>query len=862
MNKRLIFIQESKKGKRIEELIKGSLDYKLYEISQAFRMQFPNDETHYYYVSEAFDDHVLISCGGSELKVDEMYSVNYTREGDAITFAPRDQWQVVQNTVQPVQAMMESRVSLAESEGNTRRIRIERLMTAGKVNGNKRRYSADVLKAAVDELKGHLHESAGQGRLMVLGEVEHPNDKGTRRASLLETVIRWDAVEFDGRYVNATGLLATATDAGRHIQALAEIGIAPGGSIRGYGQTESVKAGSGTIDEVTELHITGIDLVSDPSFDDSQSILESVGETDTEAKMNLLEKLLALLKSHPDALKGITEAQLRAMDEKQLQELNESIRVTLNIPVNVEIGESLKANAEKARQYDEAEKKTRIDKAISEATKELPYGEDGNQAFIVAIQNANPQDEAAVKSLVEAKRKEYDAIFSKVKLGRMGFKGSGISHVAPVLETETGTPEFARTSFQLVESIRKVDLLPVRDWKKAETRGELFTRQLLERFDKLYQNKLMAEARELEEAETTADLNLPYTVSRAIIEEAFPNLVASGLFDVGIMNNSPERLYFEHYTGETGYSGTATAEVTTADLGEWVQLDFGRITPGTFVLTNSDANVTYTENSDYVVDYATGRYKALATITDNQSLKATYDYTAIRKGEMQPIERAKITLDFKVIEAAADRLADQISREAIVFSQSQLGLDVVARTLANLIKQQRRKVDQGLLYMALAQVHSVSNNEAGVWTPGTDQADYAELVRLIGKAKVKVSNRFYEPTYILCSQTNADVLSNWDGFTRLGFPNAVLNAAGFAGGVKGLPIFASTEFPDTKIVVGNNQLVMYRVYQPLQVRGPYQTYHTDGKLIAADQYYTEQFDATESPIAEKGSYVTISEEAS
>jgi hypothetical protein len=557
---------------------------------------------------------------------------------------------------------------------------------------------------------------------------------------------------------------------------------------------------------------------------------------------------------------GITEDQLKAMTEAQLKALEGQMREALGIDGKANIVESLKEARAAQLELNESKRTTAIETAITEATKDLPYGK-ANAQFVEAIKSAKPQDEAAVKSLVEAKRKEYDVLFAGQKLAGMGFGGK-ISGVAPVLETETGTPEFARLSFELVESIHRVEMQPVRDWKKAETPGEMFTKMLLERFDKLYQRQLMAESRELQEAETTADLNLPYTVSRAIIEEAFPNLVASGLFDVGVMNNSPERLYFERFAGETGYAGTATAEVTVADLAAWVQLDFGRITPDTFVLTNSAENVTYEENADYVVDYAGGRYKALATITDGQSLRATYDYTAIRKGEMAPIERAKITLDFMTIEAVADRLADLISREAIVFSQSQLGLDIVARVLANLIKQQRRKIDQGLLYMALAQVKSVANNSAGIWTPGTDQEDYAELVRLIGKAKVLVGGRFYDPTYILCSDTRADDMSNWDGFTRDGFPNAVLNSAGYAGSVKGLPIFASTEFPDHTIVVGNRQLVMYRVFQPLQVKGPYPTYHTDGKLIAADQYYTEQFDCTESPIAEKGSYIEIAEEGS
>jgi len=67
------------------------------------------------------------------------------------------------------------------------------------------------------------------------------------------------------------------------------------------------------------------------------------------------------------------------------------------------------------------------------------------------------------------------------------------------------------------------------------------------------------------------------------------------------------------------------------------------------------------------------------------------------------------------------------------------------------------------------------------------------------------------------------------------------------------------------IIAGNRQLVMHRVFQPMLIKGPYPTYDVSGgtsKLIAADQYYTEEFNVTESPINEKGAFVPIEEAAS
>ncbi len=751
------------------------------------------------------------------------------------------------------------RITLEEAtEGEMRHIRANDVIVAGVVNGNDRRYPIPVVRAAVEEARGHLHESLGQGRAILLGEAEHPSDKAARRPNLLETVVAWDEISFDGRSVGLGGSLL-GTSKGKDIQALMEGGVMPGVSLRGRGETKFIEENKQRIEEVTECHITGFDLVLEPSYSQAQAVLESI-QNQSEEEMNL-EELLRLLKEHPEAFAGITEAQVKAMGDTQLKKLEETLRGKLGLDANADIGKALEEAMSAKKELTEQKRKTTVEKLITEATKDLPYGK-FNTNFVEAIKAANPQDEAAVKSLVESKRKEYDAMFSAESLKKMGFTGK-IQGIQSVLENETGTPEFARGAFELTESIRKAEMRPRRNLKEAKTRSEIFTAQLLERFDALHKPHLIAESRMLEEAEQASDLNLPYSVSRAIIEEAFPNLVAAGIFDVGIMTNSPDTLFYETFAGETDYSDSIGSDesVVIVALNTWYDLAHKRLTPGTVVVKNSAKNVTYTEGSQYVIDYANGRIKVLNTVSPGATVKLTaYSYTAIRKGEMHSIERGKLTLATKTIVAAADRLADQISREAVVFSRSQLGYDATARTLASLIKQLRRKVDQGLLYMSVSAVLSVPNNSAGTWTVGTTQDDLAELVRLIGVAKSKLAQRYYQPTGVLGSQTNMESLTNWEGFTAAGKrPGDELLGNGFVGSIKGMSIWESTEFPDGLIEVVNSQLVMHRVFQPMQIQGPYPTYNHEGKLVAADQYYTEEFNATEAPVPEKGAYVNIGE---
>lgn len=877
-----------KRGKPLTELVKGSLDYTMEQIRKAFRGQFSvGDAELPFYINEIFSDHVIVSSwkSNSELKSDEFYMVTYERSGDSYAFATQGDWEIVELAYQPQTAMVSEAkkaelkkkgqrfeetvplaIELVEAEGEEPKAegpwRINGIgITADVVNGNNRRYPAQVLKAAVEEMKDHLHESAGQGRVksLTVGESDHPEDKGNRRPLLSEVVINWDKVEFDGQQVVLEGNLL-GTSRGKDIRAQMQGGVIPGISQRGYGEAKIVKEGDARIEEVASLVITGYDLTAPNEQSDPNGSVNYF-ESQQEDEMNL-EELLQALKDHPELFEGVTEAQVKKMGEAQLKALEEKIREALGIDEKANIAESLKAMAEKAQKYEEAQKKVGIESAISEATKELPYGEKANANFVEAVRAANPQDEKAVKSLVEAKRKEYDALFSNEKLREMGFSGHQINGVQPMFEKETGQPEFTRAAYELVESICNVEMRDRRDLRKAETQAEKLAAKLLKRFDELNRHHLIREAREFQEAEQTSDLNLPYSISRAIIEEAYPSLVAAGIFDIGTIETSPTRLYFEAHTAESGYSATATNEVVTGGAEEiWYSLTYGRVTPGTVTVTSNPAGTTYTENTDYVIDYGQGRIKFLtAGAINTNDVLVTYTYTAIRKGEMTPIERAKISLTYITVEAEADRLADQISREAVVFSRSQLGYDAVGRTMASLIRQTQRKIDQGLLYMALAAVKSVASNSGGTWTTGNDESDYDDLVRLLGETKVIVANRYYTPSFFLMSVTNAEDLSNWRGFRRDGFPNAILNAAGYAGNVKGLPVFGSTEFPDNTIVVGNRQLVMYRVFQPMIVRGPFPTYDVSGgtsKLVAADQYYTEEFNVHESPVEEKGAYLSV-----
>jgi hypothetical protein len=752
-------------------------------------------------------------------------------------------------------------IELLEAEaGKPRRLKAVGI-TADVVNGNGRRYPAHVLRAAVDELRDHLHESAGQGRLVqLLGEAEHPSDKSSGRPNLLETVVRWSGADLVGQQVLLDGVLLE-TAKGKDILALLEGGVRPGISQRGYGRSRRIEEGDQRIEEVMELTITGYDLVMEPSDPEAQvTMLESgaiqriavqdQGQDQGDEKMDANE-LAEMIKAHPEMFKGIVADQVKEMSEAQRADLEKSIRAALGVEESADLVKAL-TEAAQAREQVKAEAQAKaLAEAVAAATKDLPYGK--LNALFVSELAESVHDAGEVAARAAGLRKRYDALVAAARLATMGRE---VEVLGPVIEREAGVPEFARASLAFTESMVKRGIASRRNLRESTKINDVMALRVLQRFDEVYKLPLMREA-QLQETELASDLNLPYSVSRAILAEVWPTLVATSIFDVDTTDQSPTRVYYEDYQDVSGKHVAITNDPFTSSFGVWVALAHKMIQPGTLSVDN-DGGTTYVEGTDYVVDYLDGKVMALAgaTIADSTHEHADYHYDAVREGENTEIQRGKTVLAYGTLDCLANRLATQITNEAIVFSRSQMGWDATARTLAMLVAELRREIDAALMFNALSQALKVATNSGGTYTASTDPL--IDLVSYLGVAKVKVEKRYFEPTFFLLSSTNSDALGNWDGFTAAGSRNDVaLNANGYVGRVKGLPVFKSTEFSDAYALVGNRQVVHYRIYQPMTLKGPYPSYGTNRLLIAADQWYAEQYDGALSPVAGKASYVKI-----
>jgi hypothetical protein len=860
-------MKKVKKGKPIEETTKGSLEYAIYEVWRAFRQQV--SEAWNYYICETFADHLIVF--DYDLPTDEYWLVNYTKSTDGYSFDAREAWELVQLAYEPTRmptadsrtarqaerSFSERTGTLVLTEAADGRRRVKAIgMTAGVINENMRRYPIPVVAAAVEEARQQLGNLAGRlGRGPLLGEAEHPSDKPTKRANLLETVVVWDSITFDGNQVLPSGYIVETTK-GKDVLTLLEAGVYPGISLRGYGRSTLVKDNGVVVEEIEELHLDAFDLVLDPA--------------DTAAAITALESRHTAAKEHD--MKGRRVPHLLQEADGGANPQSGSSPAEEVQPRALVSGEVLEAALAPAGLSDadrqmldrlaQSERRRAVGEAIDQALANTPYSAAIRQQIAEAVRALDVPNVEAVAAAVERQRAVADALIAEARLAVMGRP----SPTAPVISgsgTEGLVPEYARAQLAIAESLVRATGRPHHLTRLANPQSvnERFAVDLLAKFDRQYKQHLLREAREFQDAEQTTDLNLPYTIMRTVIAELVPELVAVSVFDVQTVDAAPTvNVPYETYTAESGLTATVTDESITSDDDTWVDLDKAHLTPGTVVLTSDPAGTTYVEGTDYVVDYFGGRVMTLSggAINDAAALLIDYGYTALRKGEMQPIERGKMQLNFFPLTIAADRLATQISSEAVVFSRGVLGYDAVGRALSRIMFEVKRKIDGGLYYLALAESLRIASNSGGTWTAATDT--YDDLSALIGAAKVKVANRFFMPTGVLMSITNADRMANWIGFTQAGSrPDADLNSAGYVGRLKGLPVFASTEFSDGYDLVVNREVVYYRIAQAMQLRGPFPTYNSDGKLIAADQYYVEEYNGMTGDPGHSGkaSYVKI-----
>lgn len=853
-------------------------------ISDNFHTNF--DPVYDYWIVDVFSGYVIVNSyrANSGLLAGEYFKVPYTiTDGGVPTFSSPP-WEKVELEYTPSSTKTEAKkyderkaaVKGVVTEGT----KIKAIgITADTKNLNGRVYPSAVLKEAVSKLQPFIKQSNGQGR--VLGLIEHPKKGET--ADIGKVAIKWESVAFNEstKQVELEGTLLPNT-CGNDLKVLAENGIEIGISQRAFGSSIIDKDGTEIIVKLDS--ISGYDAVLNPS--DLNGSITDLLESRKELEMNK-DELKTLLEENKDIfadlLKGIRVDELNEANVKLVENIVRSqLKLNENDDIQKRLTEMRKAEKELAiKNLQES-----IAAKIDELTKDLKYG-DLNSKFIESVKSNTFDSVEAATKFIEAKRVEYDAIVAQLKLAGMGFNDDGTKNtgnaqnpmanisVKPVFEVYTGQPEFVKVSHILRESMQSHGLTKMVDLSKASNKVDEMAAKNLKAFDTKYQHLLIAENRQYDEAATTADVTMPYTALRTIIAEMFPRSVALGIFNVGQMTNNPERMFYETFTMESGFEvvlaaaafSTFTPAWTPAAKGQWKDLPadasgapIKMVKIGTVVFSG------FEEITDYIVDHYNGRIytvsDAFAAAADTTTLALTYD--AIRRGEMQPMERVKQVTSYRDITCMANRLAVQVSDEGVRFPKAQLGYDMVARALDGASKFMARNLDKQMFYQELSRLLTIANNTETYSKSNVIDNSVNGFTVQSGLARLKLKRRYYDEDMakLIVGAEMFELMSNSALFnaTNSRPDYAMAGRNGHVGFWKGMAVYNSTEHTDAFAEVVHPDLMYYRVFSAVEVEGIFPTFAGSGdttRLVAAKQYTMQQYDSMDVLRGDAGSVIKI-----
>ncbi|MBX4215687.1 hypothetical protein KW797_01940 [Candidatus Parcubacteria bacterium] len=134
------------------------------------------------------------------------------------------------------------------------------------------------------------------------------------------------------------------------------------------------------------------------------------------------------------------------------------------------------------------------------------------------------------------------------------------------------------------------------------------------------------------------------------------------------------------------------------------------------------------------------------------------------------------------------------------------------------------------------------------------------LFKIMDLGAALPTNTGFSPDMIVQSRTLATTLQQAKAYTPLAKRRAFNGDGPVVDGNFGITAdlahFASSIFPSAFTVVGRREATLFRVFEPLTLRGPMETRDVDGKVNGGKEWYSYQEDSIAVPLAEKLALIT------
>ncbi|MFH0989844.1 MAG: hypothetical protein V1799_07500 [bacterium] len=423
-------------------------------------------------------------------------------------------------------------------------------------------------------------------------------------------------------------------------------------------------------------------------------------------------------------------------------------------------------------------------------------------------------------------------------------------------------------------------------------------REFLRVYDQIHGMRLAEESAKIQalvDATTTpADFQIPYTISRLVLEEVYSDYMIESLTDFGPMTAKRDQIPITRYRREGGLTTTQftnkaskkrQSELKVAEFGkipkgklttEWFNID---ATPTKLAASFSDEFMTLSKRYSNITGVSQGIANLIADLKRSLqqmvftemrnaalaygSVAFTYNgvgngtatvFTASSGASISPGETLTVTVDavaineFEVSTSGTMFYILDAQNGKVAFVDADGAPSAPANTKAVVVGGKKATNETRF---------SLTPAEGVAWEKHMNKLLFA----VSNTAAAHRQTRGYKPDFMLASEVTSNYLTQAEAYA------SSLNRSGMeAGSVKGegnygrsanLPHFGSDVWDDSFILISKRDSTIFRIFEPLAMKGPYPVRDGDGALIGGEEYYLYQEDALKTPLPEKSSLITV-----
>lgn len=421
---------------------------------------------------------------------------------------------------------------------------------------------------------------------------------------------------------------------------------------------------------------------------------------------------------------------------------------------------------------------------------------------------------------------------------------------------------------------------------------------MLDMYDSRYGGNLKAEAAQilllLDATQTPADFQIPYTISRIILEEVYADYIIEGVTDFGPMAAKRDQIPITRYTREGGPVGTqrtykpSKARINELKVGEFQPMAKGKLktewfpidaTPSKLQAAFSDEFATLSRRFLNITGVAKGianlisdlrrslqqmvfqdmrnsalAYQSVAFAYNAVGNGATSIYTVTSNASISPADDFTVTVDAVAINEY------EVSTTGAFFYV----MDVAAGKIQFVDPDGSAHNVTNAHAIVVTGKHATNENRFSLTPPAGVEWEKHMNKLLFLVTNVAASHRQirgYKPDMILASEVTSNYMTQAQAYEAFGnrdnFKAPVVASEGNYGRTGSLSHWGSDVWDNEFVLLTQRDATIFRIFEPLILKGPFPTRTTQGALSGGEEYYVYQEDSLKTPLLEKLSLITV-----